>query len=521
MAVDRSQEPQLELRDIQGDILVGLQKDFEWFLFFKINDAAKFKEFLRTTLVPRITTAATAFERELQINAHKGARYKHKLNFIGRNIGFSFDGLTTLNLPDVNSITDASFKAGLAARSAALNDPTQGPGSPGEWRVGGPGKVADGVIIITGPTQEAVDDARNELIQQAGTAGNIGAIIYEERGMTRLLDRGHEHFGYLDGVSQPGIRGRIDQTFPGRTFLQESQNPHDPGQALPGSDLLWPGEFVFGYPGQDPTDIEQPGEIVSDGPNWMKNGAFMVFRRLNQLVPEFHKFVNDSAQAREMDADILGARMVGRWKSGAPMITTPLQDDPLLADDKLRNNDFEFRQDPAGRRCPFAAHIRKAYPRDDITPGTNPADSDFKQREQSEASTQTHRILRRGIPFGPEVGKNTDGTENDEENTESTTAERGLMFVSYQTSIQGQFEFILRLWVNNPSFAPRGNQPGHDPILGQANDPVTGRTRRFEGATVNYPTGDRGPTLSLPEDFIFPTGGGYFFVPSISTLKTL
>jgi hypothetical protein len=76
--------------------LVGLQKDFEWFLFFTIQDVAKFKEFIRTSLVQRITTAATAFERELQINAHKAARYKHKLNFIGRNIGFSMAGLRKL-----------------------------------------------------------------------------------------------------------------------------------------------------------------------------------------------------------------------------------------------------------------------------------------------------------------------------------------------------------------------------------------------------------------------------------------
>jgi hypothetical protein len=102
------------------------------------------------------------------------------------------------------------------------------------------------------------------------------------------------------------------------------------------------------------------------------------------------------------------------------------------------------------------------------------------------------------------------------------------MFVSYQTSIQDQFEFILGAWINNPGFAPHGNQPGFDPILGQfGDDPIIGRTvtqrnpRPFEGANVNYPTGNRGPTLLLPRDFIVPTRGGYFFVPSINTLKTL
>jgi Dyp-type peroxidase family len=516
MAFDRSRgEPQLELHEIQGDSLVGLQKDFEWFLFFTIQDEAKFKEFIRTSLVQRITTAARAFERELQIKAHKAAGYTHKLTFIG----FSISGLQKLHLPNLDRIADDSFKQGIAARSAALGDPKEGPGSPSTWKVGGRDNAADGVVIITGPTPDAVDRARRELLELAGT---IWKISYEERGMTRQLDRGHEHFGFLDGVSQPGVRGQIDHTFPGRMFLQDSQNSQDPGQGLPGADLLWPGEFVFGYPGQKPDDIDNPGDIVRGGPDWMKNGSFMVFRRLNQLVPEFNKFIDDSAQTLGMDAEILGARLVGRWKSGAPLLITPLQDDPLLGDNELQNNAFEFDQDPGGRRCPFAAHIRKAYPRDDITPAANPAASEFEQREQSEANTQAHRILRRGIPFGPEVGE----TDENEEKNERTTTDRGLMFVCYQTSITEQFEFILQAWLNNPNFAPRGNEPGFDPLLGQfGDDPLLRRTvtqrdpRPFEGATVNYPTGDRGPTLSLPFDFIVPTGGGYFFVPSISTLK--
>jgi deferrochelatase/peroxidase EfeB len=89
-----------------------------------------------------------------------------------------------------------------------------------------------------------------------------------------------------------------------------------------------------------------------------------------------------------MDRELLAARMVGRWKSGAPPELTPLHDNAALGADDNRNNDFEFGDDPFQCKCPYAAHIRKAYPRDDTG---------------NEAEVQRHRIIRAGIPFGPEV----------------------------------------------------------------------------------------------------------------------
>jgi len=230
---------------------------------------------------------------------------------------------------------------------------------------------------------------------------------------------------------------------------------------------------------------------------------------LNQFVPEFNHFVETTAAGFGTTADIIGARMVGRWKSGAPAIVSPLQDDPLLGNDELHNNDFDFDGDPEGRKCPFAAHIRKAYPRNDVTPAGLGKPTDFDRREASEADTETHRIMRRGIPFGDEV------TDNEQRN-ETTANERGLMFVCYQTSIVEQFEFLTHNWVNNPAFAPAGSNPGFDPLLGQ--DPAHA-PRPVKGLDVIYPKGPLGGTTTLPIDFIRPTGGGYFFVPSISTIK--
>jgi Dyp-type peroxidase family len=193
--------------------------------------------------------------------------------------------------------------------------------------------------------------------------------------------------------------------------------------------------------------------------------------------------------------------MFGRWKSGAPLERAPLYDKPALGDDEKRNNDFEFGDDPEQRKCPYAAHIRKVYPRDDTG---------------NEAEVQRHRIIRAGIPFGPEV----------EPGETTTRHSRGLMFVCYQTSIERQFEFIQRSYANNPNFVggkvrPGGGapvKPGFDPIIGQAagNGP-----REMDEPYPNYPAGSRRTTLDIPDQFVTLTAAAYFFVPSITALRTV
>jgi Dyp-type peroxidase family len=202
-----------------------------------------------------------------------------------------------------------------------------------------------------------------------------------------------------------------------------------------------------------------------------------------------------------MEPNLLGARLFGRWKSGAPLELTPLYDDAALGRDVMRNNDFDYRDDPFQRRCPYAAHIRKAYPRNDAPGG--------------EAEAQRHRILRAGIPFRPEVAAG-----------ETTTSHsRGLMFVCYQTSIERQFEYLQRRHANDPDFVAGKVRPGSAaPVTrgstrSSARPPM--RAREMDEPYPNYPAGNRRTTLELPRQFVVLTAAAYFFMPSISALRTV
>ena len=59
--------PDLNLHEIQGDVLIGLQKNYERFIFFKIAEVAAFKSALRKHIAHRITSTLTVKAREFQL----------------------------------------------------------------------------------------------------------------------------------------------------------------------------------------------------------------------------------------------------------------------------------------------------------------------------------------------------------------------------------------------------------------------------------------------------------------------
>ena len=485
--MSQNNDPVLDLYEIQGDILVRLQKNFQNFIFFKIVDVAAFKTAMRQHVIGRITTTLQAHERDLISHRRKTHGDKMIERWLGLNVSFTKNGLTQL-LGAAPANLDLSFENGAAEQATALHDPPLSTWVP-EFR----SDRIDGVFLVTGPDEDFVKNHSQVLLT---VLGNSVKEVYSEIGHVRPdAKKGHEHFGFLDGVSQPGIRG----------LTQRSNPTIEPNQGLPGQDLIWPGEFVFGYPGQDLNDPVKEGLEPAMAAPWLRNGSYMVFRRLEQKVPEFNTFVREQAEKLGIDSELLASRMVGRWRSGAPLLLAPLQDNIALGYDPALNNDFEYNSDPLQRACPYAAHIRKTNPRDDPN--------------QNKAFVQTHRIIRAGIPFGPEVGP-------DETTATAKSISRGLMFVCYQTSIQKQFEFIQSAWANEARFVghktrPSGRggvpvTPGFDPIIGQAN--VRG-PRSMDEPVSNYPSGNIPSTLEMPNPWVVLTAAAYFFVPSITALR--
>jgi Dyp-type peroxidase family len=283
----------------------------------------------------------------------------------------------------------------------------------------------------------------------------------------------------------------------------------------PGQPLVWPGQVVCGYPSTHPESGAAGGPLPPvDLPAWLNNGSLLVFRRLRQRVAEFRSFLQDAAAALSLSAfpgmtpERLGALLVGRWSSGAPLLRAPAADVPAMAADSLAANDFLFVADtppprfiagvrppapfPAavgdfvGLTCPRAAHIRKINPRDHDSNLGDPFD------------TLRRRVIRRGIPYGPSLppGSADDGVD------------RGLHFLCYQTSIEEQFEVLQSGWANsvfNPS--PRG----HDMLIGQTE---TG-SREIE---LLAPDG-AAHIVTAPMEWVVTTGGGYFFAPSVSAIR--
>lgn len=488
-----------DLDSLQGDVYYMLPKKFERFLFFVIKDVATFWKDL-DTYRPRTTSSAETARRIGMISENSSS-----VAFVSHGLAFSKAGLRTLGIMD--DLQDPHFDAGSMRQEKDIL------GDKSTWN-----KVFDdanvhGVFVITAKT--AI-----ECQEEEGTVRSIfGASVSTFTSLDGRVRPGDgEHFGWRDGISQPAIKDLVSKVQPGQQIVD-------------------PGVIVMGYKG----DAVFDNSSRVQRPAFTKDGSFMVFRKLEQDVLGFENYIdtnwsaipayysNSDMLSDEERKELFGARIVGRFKTGAPLAKTPYKDDrSLLHPDKI--NDFNYKEgididDPTlPPNCPFGAHIRKTAPRN-LEP--------LVHQEYLNASM----IIRAGIPYGPEISEaeRTAWKPGDEQKVE-----RGLLFVCYQSSIENGFFRQTTKFANNDYFPitdviPRVHGP--DPIIGgpknspNINSPVviTGEGEvsfkmvdQQSNKYVVHGFAQKVDTSAMayePQYFVTSRGGEYFFVPSINTLK--
>jgi Dyp-type peroxidase family len=444
---------QLRLHNIQGNVIPGFRSDYQSFLLIRFPEGQSARAWLKE-LQPEVTSARQVDDF---LAARRGAARPHDMSATWLNVAFSWQGLKRLG-GDLLADFPNEFRQGMFARAQRLGDD---PGSLRQWEVGGTREREAHVLLILAAGSPA--DLQRDVKSQTSRIARYGVgqdklFVYEGQRLQGEL-RGREHFGFLDGVSQPVL-----------DIEGVSVHPDER------SELVRPGEFIVGYPDERGVTRAESG--------WTQDGSYVVFRRFRQHVAGFRQWVTREAAALGLSSEQLAAKLVGRWPSGAGLADASARKDPGLSDiHRAFVRPFDFAKDPLGERWPRFAHIRKSYPRD--VASTEP---------------RRHRLLRRGIPYGPPLPSSSlvdDGQD------------RGLLFLAYQASLARQFEHVQQRFLNDANFPREGDGP--DPLVGQPQGRGRVRLRRRGGGVSR---------LNL-EQFVSVTSGGYFFAPSIRALAQL
>ena len=445
------------LSEIQGNIIKPYNLARQRGLFFRIDDGKAGRRWL-ADLVERVTPATPWAE---------GRKPKSTLN-----VGISHFGLRALGLSDrALASFPPEFQAGASGRAAALGD--VGELAPEHWQDGFGGQDIHAAVFLFADEPRQLEDETDWLRDVAATAGGLTEMAAHD---AYAFEDGVEHFGYRDGLTDVPIEGT------------EDIYPQAPGAGTRQADGSWapikPGEFLLGY------ESEAGSEPAAPQPRALGlNGSYIVYRKIYQDVAAFRRFLQEAAASIYGDDDAddqerLAAKLMGRWRSGCPLAHAPERDDPALADDPARCNDFGYGDDPDGAVVPRGAHIRRMNPRDSL--------------DGTATVVRRHRLIRRGLSYGPEMP--ADCLDDD-------GVDRGLAAFLVMADIKGQFEFVWKEWVNKGDFAslPLGEQ---DPIIGNA----TGEQ------SMTLP-GEPMPFLFNLTRFIQSRCGEYFFMPSLTALR--
>ena len=449
------------LEDLQGNILKHHGREVAYHIFVrfktaKVAEAKKWiKKFAQNNVVSAKKQLLDAQSRRLDKTFDGGVFF---------NLSLSAKGYTKLGIAAAKKPTDPKFVAGMQASAATLADKIT------DWEPELKA-VIDALIIVSDTAGSKAESQKRRIVNEL-TA--ITDLIHVQRG--EILRNEHhlgiEHFGYVDGISQPMfLKGEIDE---------QSIN------------TLWHDDAVLKL-----ALVKDTGGSFADS-----FGSYLVFRKLEQDVLSFKTKEEeisglfnggDGVKDRngEPNNELAGAMIVGRFENGTEVINNSRERN--ITQDAQLSNDFNYGTDSGALKCPFHAHIRITNPRADV-----PTPPGF---------VKGVRLVRRGIPFN-DIGRDVEDLENDK-----PTGGVGLLFMCYQANLSNQFEFIQSTWANQGNIS--GHLVGQDPIIGQGPN-ATDRKLPDQWGTANGLQ-----SVKTFSGFVTNRGGEYFFTPSISFLKSL
>lgn len=433
----------LELDDIQHILLTRAPAMTGRYEFLSFSDSAGARAWL-SAIKDTVHSAAA-----MRATVDKDKRWV--------TVAFTWKGLRALGLDEASlSSFPEEFKQGMPARAEMLGD--TGVNAPGHW-VGGltsPDLHAIAILFARDePERLRCVDEHDKLV---AACKGVKVLSVLDLNASPPFNYAHDHFGYRDRLSQPVIEGSGEEP--------------TPGSGAP----LKAGEFILGYPDEfGVTAVNPQPKMLA------RNGSYMAYRRLEEHVGKFWEFLRQHGETPE-EQELIAAKLMGRWRSGAPLVLSPDKDDPALAADMQRNNDFNYGEmDPHGYAVPLGSHARRMNPRD------------------TAANINRRRMIRRGATYGPAL---PDGAPDD-------GVERGIAAFVICGSLIRQFEFAQNVWANDRNFHELGNE--RDPIIGA------------QDGTLEYKIPKRPirkKIVGLPA-FTTLKGGAYFFLPGLKALGYL